>query len=358
MNHYELLGIKQNATLRDIKRAYKEKVREWHPDKHQDNKDAAETMFKNIVIACEVLLDNDKRDKYDLSISSNKNAPTPNVIIPLVVTLKDMYEGGFRDVDVVRYNICYMCNGIGTLDPDDVCQKCKGCGVVYKKVSGEYLDLTCEHCSGVGVHPSADLCEQCDGKKCHKETISLTVRIPRGVYTDYQIKIIGEGNEIPIDERVNSDRSDIVFTVMEIPEEHITFKRNWIIPGLNKIGRFDLLINLNVSFIESLIGFEKKIKDLSGKTMYITSHLPVRHGDLCVLQNHGLPIINTKEFGDLYINIYVQHPNELDKNILDDIVNVFEDEFISENNSIVQFETIYSDLEKNKNELKYIDPII
>jgi DnaJ-class molecular chaperone len=328
---YEVLEITKDADDKTITKAYRKLSKKWHPDKNPNKKQESEEKFKKIAEAYEILSNPEKRSLYDNGGLDNVKESeefdpiklftefmsemdtVPDVINPLSVQIDDLFTGKEINCEIERYDICESCHGKGTTNGIDApCKKCNGSGTAINVTSGQFIKrVSCQLCRGTGIDPSVQKCKICKGEKCCKHKVTLPVKIPNGCYDKYPIVIEGEGNELPEDEaeKLGYKRSDAVFIIDE--QEHETFKRNFFIDGKDSIDPSDLLIQLNITFAESITGFYKEIKFIDNSDIIINITDPVRHNDIFVIKSKGMPKFEEESYGDLFIQVNVQHPKDL-----------------------------------------------
>jgi DnaJ-class molecular chaperone len=351
-SYYETLELEKTATEKEISKQYKKLAAKWHPDKNLNNKEKAEEMFKKISEAYEVLSDPQKRDIYDkygkkglqnghhvdpeelfkqmFGQFSNQESEVPDLKCELELTFEQMYSGCKVTKEIERTSLCNTCFGSGT--KDGITGKCKHCdGSGYKLAMlrpGMMMKAECNMCGGSGKKTDKNNeCKKCHGMQFRKEFVEIEIDVPKGVFEEYPIVIEEEGYAIlPEDvQREGRKRSKAVFFVKEV--QHETFKR-FIVKEKGRIDMADLAVELNINLGESIVGFSREIQHLNKEPLFISSSKPVRHGDILVLKKKGMPKINEEnDFGDLFISINVQHPENInlqdkDKNSLCQIFNV------------------------------------
>ena len=341
-DYYNILEISNKASDDEIKKSYRRLAKLWHPDKHKENtKEEAERRFKIIAEAYEVLSNPEKRKIYDMHgieglkqsegqgghegqggfgfnpfemfknmFGSEDTTDVPDCVNTLNVNLEDLYNGITIKQEIERYSLCDKCNGKGTkCGINSTCNKCKGQGMTLIMIRpGMFAQSTCRECHGTGIDQSIEKCKKCNGNKFFKENIILTVNVPKGVYNKYPIVINEEGNAVPPEDisKIGKTRSDAVFVIVE--KSHTMYKRGIVIPEKGKIDFSDLLIEIDVPFVESIVGFNKEITHLDGRTLDINIDEPCRHGDIYVIIEEGMPKIGNAKKGDLFVKISVDHP--------------------------------------------------
>jgi len=298
LNLYEVLNVDKDATQAIIRKAYYSLAQIWHPDKHTDKSNThAHSKFKQIAHAYEVLSEPNKRKHYDYELehgtnsddkdSNSDNDDYENVITQVNVSLEDIYNGTTIQHTIQRYTKCNKC-----VDRETVkCDMCNGKGARCAIVGGKIpMMIPCNICNGDGIDPSAPRCSKCHGIKFHHETVELTIDIRHGLQFDLPIIIPDEGNATN-----NNSRTSVVVMVSGLPHE--TFKRD---------GN-DLIMNIDLSFAESIIGFVRTFKHLDNKTYTINHTTPIRHNDIFMVKHLGMTVE-----GNLLVSFNVEHPCNID----------------------------------------------
>lgn len=361
-NHYDTLGVTEEATEDEIKKAYRKLCVKWHPDKCKTEKDKGlyESTFKDISEAYTVLSDPEKRQMYDdygsegvehfeqhggmsggmggmpgglppevaamfsqmggipgmgsmggmggLFGGQQKN-DIPDCRETIDVTLEEIFSGVTKKQKFDRFTVCSKCDGKGSSNGKDItCKKCKGSGHVMTMIGPNTMSQqTCKNCDeGIDKKMKNKLCTKCDGVKYVKETVSIDVKIPKGSHNGFSVVIENRGNIIPEEDQINDNtRSRVIFKVNTL--EHVYFKRDLVLPGENSVDDSNLLIEINVSFTESLMGFVREITHLDGEKLLIKNNKPVRQGDIMVNKGGGMYDTHGSR-GELFIRIEVEHP--------------------------------------------------
>jgi DnaJ-class molecular chaperone len=377
-NYYEILGVEKDATEKEITKQYRKLAALWHPDRNLNNKEEAETKFKEISEAYGILSDSEKRKLYDEygeeGLKQQGNHMDPNEILKhmfghhedndvpdlkceLELTLEQIYNGCTVKKEVERISLCNLCHGYGTKDGGSI-GKCKSCNGNGKKMAmmgpGMFMQMECNVCNGTGkLVDKNNECKKCHGKQFRKEFIEIQVDVPKGVYDEYPIIIEDEGHAASVDDayKMGKKRSNIVFFVRE--KQHDIFKR-FLVKEKGKIDMADLGIELNIKFGESIVGFNKKIQHLDGEEFEINFSESTRHGDIFVLKGMGMPKIEeNNEKGDLFVSLNVEHPNLLllSESEMKDIAKILGVKIQEKNNQteIISFDKYKKEIEIENN---------
>jgi DnaJ family protein A protein 2 len=320
-----------------------------HPDKHPNEKEKYREMFQELQQAYEVLGDPDKRklyDKYgeDAVKGSGRSAggfgdifdmffnergghgghghgrqqrqrKAPPIRKPLDVKLEDLYIGSDHKITYKRMSMCNKCNGQGG-SSKTTCDTCDGRGVQIVMSRMGYMTVQqqrqCTKCDGEGTMiRESDKCKACTGKGMKEQERTVTVSIPRGAKHADQIKLKGQGHEIP-----DASNGDLVIILR--CDKHPIFKR---IQG-------DLFMTYQLTLKEALCGYDIKIPHLNGSIIRIKSKKReiVQHSDLKRILNKGMPQKGAFDvYGHLYIKFEIVFPKSgtLSDNVLNQIKSIF-----------------------------------
>ncbi|MDO7171480.1 molecular chaperone DnaJ [Mariniflexile sp. AS56] len=337
-DYYDTLGISKGASTAEIKKAYRKKAIEFHPDKNPDNKDA-EAKFKEAAEAYEILSDGNKKARYDQyghqafengggfggggggmnmddifsqfgdifggggggfsggfsgfgGGGGQRRVKGSNLRIRVKLTLEEIANGVEKKIKVKRkvqapgttYKTCPTCQGAG--------QVTRIANTILGRMQ---TSAPCNACGGAGQtidKKSADADAQ--GMTVAEETVSI--KIPAGVVDGMQLKVSGKGNDAP----GNGISGDIIVVIEE--EQHEKLQRE----GDN------LHYDLYVSYSDAVLGTSKEIDTVTGKVR-IKVEAGVQSGKILRLRGKGIPSINGYGRGDLLVHVNVWTPKTLSK---------------------------------------------
>ena len=340
-DYYDALGVDRDASQDEIKSAYRDKAREYHPDA-SDHENAQER-FKEIQEAYEVLSDEEKREAYDqMGHERFKQAEKqgfdpsdaggaagagqrrarggmggaggfeggglgdifdnifgggfgggggPDATTSVTVTLEEVYEGAEKTVTYTTTVDCDACDGTGAADPSNArrCGTCGGSGRVEQRQRTPFGQATtvteCPDCGGTGTAYD-EACTDCGGDGEIHDRVTRTVEIPAGVEDGTTLRLRDGGNEVHIEVRV---------------EEHDIFERDGA----------DVYYAHPVSFPQAVFGDTVTVPTLDGEVeMDVPSG--TRSGETFRLSNRGLPRMQRRGSGDQYVRVEVVVPDPSD----------------------------------------------
>jgi DnaJ family protein A protein 2 len=310
---YDVLGVAPGASEAEIKKAYRLKARQYHPDRNPDDP-TLEEKFKEVSYAHEVLSDPEKRKTYDrygeegLKEGADGDSPfagwpfgmgmrkrekkADDISKAVEVTLEDLYNGKTITMPVERIIICDLCKGKGTKGEKGgvSCKTCKGKGMVVRILQlGPGMitqqQMICPECRGEGeMIAKEDRCTKCKGEKVVEDVKNVEVFVDKGMKHGQKITISGEGNQIP-----DYKPGDIIFVLQQ--RAHEKFKRGSSREE-DEGEAIDLFITQDISLYEALCGFTFYLKHLDGRILRIKSRPEeiIKPGDVRMIPNEGMPI--------------------------------------------------------------------
>ena len=366
---YEILGVDKNANEQEIKKAYRRRARELHPDVSEDPN--AEEKFKELNEAYDVLSDPKKKAQYDRfgTIPSAASGPGGSPFGGGYVDFEDLFGGGFgindifssffggmggmqnnnegRDMSVgLRLTLeevatgtskeivydrlapCEDCDstGMGENGKKVTCPTCHGEGKVVS-VQQTFLgtmqtQTVCPECRGAGESIEG-ACPECEGQGRVPDRQRVSVEVPAGIRDGQQLRVNGFGEA-----GVRGRRSgDLIVTCRIMPHEF--FERD----GNN------LLARVNVSFIQAILGAEISVDGIF-KDEKVPLKVPkgTQNGDVLVAKGFGMPRLNSDSRGNFYAQVNVDIPKKLTKKEKDLLIKVAEemDKKVTEKKSPLQ----------------------
>ena len=345
-DYYEVLGINKDASVEEIKKAYRKSAMKYHPDRNPGDKEAEEK-FKECGEAYEVLSDETKRQRYDQygfagvdpnfgaggsgpygaggfggfgdfsdlgdifgdffggsrSRAQQRNAPRrgENVMSRLELTFEEAAFGCEKEVATQRIENCAVCNGTGSSDGVvETCSQCGGRGQVRSVQNFMGMQMqsttTCPTCSGRGK-VIKNPCSTCKGKDKVRKTNRVKVKIPAGVDAGQSVRVRGEGC-VGSNGGVNGDLLVEIYI-----KRHPIFTRE----------DFDVLCEVPITFTQAALGAEIEVPTIDGKVKY---EIPegTQTGREFVLRDKGIPEVgNSRRRGSHRFTVVVETPTRLTK---------------------------------------------
>jgi len=300
---YEILGVDRSADSDTIKKAYRKRAKEYHPDVNKGDAEAEE-MFKKISQAYEVLSDSNKRAQFDrfgsmdfdqdrfgfdpfdgggiriddlglfgdffnlnqgMRGGMNFGGPrprqqvAPDIRFPIRISLRDVIGGTKIKVGLPRQMACEKCNGTGHGGSGHVCSACSGVGKIRRSNGNMTIIQTCPACHGAGHE--FEKCGACGGRGGSEKAEELVVKIPAGIPPMSHLKIKGKGNVIFVNDKLvtgdaygiidfNLEENGVVYnkgtlhTSIDVPIQAI-LKNEEI--GVDILGRKKLKLKLDAN---------------------------------------------------------------------------------------------------------------
>lgn len=336
-DYYEVLGVAKGAGKEEIKKSYRALAMKYHPDRNPDDKES-EAKFKEASEAADVLLNDDKRRRYDQFGHAGMGGqqgfggaggfndfgdlgdifgdifgdilggggkrrrgprsmgrPGNDLQMRLDINFEDAAFGIEKEISVTRLVQCETCQGSGGKNGARpmTCDTCQGHGEVRRQQGFFTVASTCPKCQGSGQMIS-DPCGSCHGEGRKKKKVELEVKVPAGIDHGQRLKLSGEG-----DSGSQGGQSGDLYVVIAI-NEHEIFQRDG----------FDIYCTVPISFPQAALGAEIEVPTLDGKVM-VSIASGTQSGKKMRLKGKGIQKLGGYGQGDLILAIHVETPTKL-----------------------------------------------
>ncbi len=341
-DYYDVLGVQKGASPDEIKKAYRSKAKQLHPDRNSDNPNA-ESEFKEANEAYEVLKDDQKKAAYDrfghaafengmgggggrpgggfggqgdfASAFSDvfddlfgdimggrqgggrqRAARGSDLRYNLRISLEEAYQGLQKTVKVPTAVSCDTCSGTGSEAGTEpaVCPTCSGMGKVRAQQGFFTVERTCPTCSGMG-QIIKNPCKTCGGAGRTEKERALSVNIPAGVETGTRIRLAGEGEA-----GMRGGPTGDLYIFIEV-DEHPLFQRE----GTH------LYCRVPVSMASAALGGDIEVPTIDGGRSRVKVPSGSQSGRQMRLRSKGMPALRGGPAGDMYIELAVETPMNL-----------------------------------------------
>ena len=334
-DYYDVLGVPKGSEQEALKKAYRSKAKALHPDRNSDNPNA-ESQFKEVNEAYEVLKDADKKAAYDRyghaafegggggqgfggggDFSSafsdvfddlfgdfmgggrggrQQQSRGSDLRYNLSISLAEAFAGLQKTINVPSAVSCGSCNGSGAAGGSSptTCPTCSGLGKVRATQGFFTVERGCPTCSGVG-QIIKNPCSSCGGQGTQKKDRALNVNVPPGVETGTRIRLAGEGETGP-----RGGVSGDLYIFIEV-SKHKIFERD----GLN------LFCRVPVSMAKASLGGDLEVPTIDGGRSRVRIPAGSQSGRQMRLKGKGMPAIKTVQKGDMFIEMAVETPVNL-----------------------------------------------
>ncbi|MBS0635297.1 MAG: molecular chaperone DnaJ [Verrucomicrobia bacterium] len=345
-DYYEVLGVAKGASQDEIKKGYRKKALQYHPDRNAGDKEA-EKKFKEISEAYEVLSDEKKRAMYDRYGADAVHAQAgaggrggahyasmdeamrtfmgafggesifeqmfgggggmggghegysqqgASKRANITISFEEAVRGVDKELQITNYVVCETCHGKRSTSPSGVkrCTRCHGQGQVFEQRGFFSMSMACPQCHGEGEIVT-DPCKTCSGEGRVKAKKRVNVHIPAGVDSGMRLKLAGYGDAAP-----GGGTPGDLYVYITV-EEHEFFHRHGD----------DILIDLPVTFTEAALGCKKDVPSFSQHVARI--HIPegTQSGKTLRVKGEGFPNIHGSGKGDLLVRVQVETPTNL-----------------------------------------------
>lgn len=344
---YSALGLdkNENPSQHDIKKAYKKMAMEYHPDKNKGNADA-EAKFKEISNAYEILSDENKKNQYDQTGDENFNRGNeghmnphdifehffkrshgfshnfgfnfeenqPNTCQPihkhLNVSLEEVFDGISKNITINVTKYCHQCL--------KKCKNCNGAGVVKQVhnlgIFTQIFQGKCDMCDGSGqmLEPKKS-CAECGGSGKYAKDFNAFLGLPKGIDNGFRTSFseMGEQPRIP-----GQRAGDLILEVRV--NEHPIFVRK---------GN-DLYYKTKLSYVESVVGKNISIPYFKDTVKIHTGIFGVVYpGKQYMIEGKGLPILNSSNYGNMFVEFEIKYPKVKNKDKIADLEKIFQEVF-------------------------------
>ncbi len=332
--YYETLGVSRTVTDGELKTAFRKLAMQWHPDRNPGDKDC-EQKFKEINEAYEVLKDGDRRAAYDrfghaafenggggghgfgtdfasafadifegvFGMGGARGRASgrergADLRYNMEITLEEAYEGKAAELRIPTSVTCETCSGTGAKpgSKPKVCPTCAGAGKVRHAQGFFTLERTCPGCQGRG-QVIEDPCKSCSGSGRVTRERTLSINIPAGVEDGTRIRLAGEGEA----GLRGGPAGDLYIFLSAV--QHPLYQRDGA----------DLHCRVPVSMVTAALGGEFEVPSIDGGKSRVKVPAGTQSGRRFRLQGKGMPVLRSKQVGDMYVQVVVETPQNLTK---------------------------------------------
>lgn len=343
-DYYELLGVSRDASAEEIKKAYRKKAVQYHPDKHKGDK-AMEAKFKEVSEAYEVLKDPEKKAAYDRyghaafqqggmggagrsgggfhdpfdifrevfggggggfedffgggrSSGGGGSHAGSDLRYDLEISLTEAYKGTEKEISYRTSVSCDHCSGKGAEPGSKVvtCSTCGGAGRVIQSRGFFQVQQTCPSCGGAGRIPEKK-CSKCGGEGRVMQTKKVKIRIPAGIDTGQKLRSANNGEA-----GVMGGPAGDLYVVVHV-REHDLFERRGS----------DLYCDIPIKFTLAALGGTIDVPTLSNESGLVSLKIPAgtQDGTVFKLRDRGMPMLRGGGKGNQYVRVHIEVPKKL-----------------------------------------------
>ncbi len=316
----KILGISDDATQEEARKAFKKLAAKYHPDV---NKDAdAETRFKEINTAMQVIeagKGSDHEDDFNMGGWSNvggfggfgisiedliggfgfgrqqqqrKSVPAPDIHLTETITFRESVLGCSKDIKFHRNNKCEDCGGTGQKTMDNGCTKCGGKGTVVSRNGNTITQMQCNKCRGQTI---SQACTKCSSSGVIPADPTITVKLPPGITADKNVLKMGRCGNFGGSSMMGETYSQVFLTVNITPQTGLSLEGN------------DVVCDVNIPLLDALQGCVRSVPTIDGNRDAIIPE-GIRNKNEVILNNLGVA-----RNGNQRIVISVEYPSNTSK---------------------------------------------
>lgn len=333
-DYYEVLGLQRNASTDEIKKAYRKKALQFHPDKNPGNKEAEEK-FKEATEAYSILSEPDARAKYDqfghaafqqgagaqgfdfsqfgdfsgfedlfgdilgsfFGGGGGRRAAKGgrDLKYELDITFEEAAFGTAKEIEIGRRAKCDTCQGSGAApgSSPEQCKECRGAGQIRMQQGFFTISRTCHVCSGTGSVIKSP-CATCHGNGFKVAKSKISVKVPAGVDSGQRLKLRGEGEPA-----VGGGHSGDLYVVLNV-QEHEFFQRQ----------DAEVICELAIPYPKAVLGGEVEVPTIDGN---VNLKIPAgtQSGKVFRLKNRGIQVLGTNRRGDQHVRVFIEVPKKV-----------------------------------------------
>jgi molecular chaperone DnaJ len=343
-DYYELLGVGRDASPEEIKKAYRKKAVQFHPDKHKGDK-GMEEKFKEVSEAYEVLKDSDKKAAYDRyghaafeqggagmrggagggfhdpfdifrevfggsafddffgggggqSGGGSASHSGSDLRYDIEISLVEAYQGAEKEISYRTAAACDNCSGSGAEPGSKVvtCSTCGGAGRVVSSRGFFQVQQVCPSCSGAGRMPE-NRCRKCNGEGRTMKSKKVKIRVPAGISTGQKLRSAGNGEA----GMMGGPAGDL-YVVVHV-KDHDIFERQGD----------DLYCDVPVKFTLAALGGTIEVPTLSNTSGLVSLKVPAgtQDGTVFKLRERGMPHLRGSDKGSQFVRVHIDVPKKL-----------------------------------------------
>lgn len=330
-DYYEVLEVSRGASTEEIKKAYRKKAIQYHPDKNPGNKESEE-LFKEATEAYQVLSDPENRRRYDqfghaafdqqsggfggfgdfsgfedifgdifstfFGGSSGKRSrgrAGRDLRYDLQIEFEEAIFGAEKQIQISRRTLCESCGGSGAESASGVesCKQCRGSGQLRVQQGFFTISRTCHHCGGAGQVIKVP-CAACNGQGSKAVVSTINVKIPAGIDHGQRLKLRGEGEAGSL----GGPAGDLYVQINVKP--HPIFQRE----------ESDLFCDVPISYTVAVLGGDVEVPSLEGPiALKIPAGTPSHK--VFRMKGRGVHVIGSSQRGDLHIRVIIHVPRDV-----------------------------------------------